>query len=167
MKTKWKIVGVVGLVGIALLAWALAFAPAYGHGRFGRGGSHEMMWGGHDSLSSRLLRGLDLTEEQYAKVREIQEAHQPKFRELWSQMYTVRKEMIDTLFSSGEVAETDLQSHVKQLGTLREQLMQEGLMMALEVRAVLTPEQLAKAVELKDRMQKLHDEMRSLFHKDQ
>jgi Spy/CpxP family protein refolding chaperone len=52
---------------------------------------------------------------------------------------------------------------VQRLTQLREQLMQEGVKVALQVRAVLTPEQLAKASELKSRMKSLHTEMRNLF----
>jgi hypothetical protein len=41
--------------------------------------------------------------------------------------------------------------------------MQEGLKVALEVRGLLTPAQLAKAAEIKDRMRALRTEMQGLF----
>ena len=46
---------------------------------------------------------------------------------------------------------------------LREQLAQEGLKVGIEVRDVLTPEQLTKAAEIKDRIRALRTEMRGLF----
>jgi Spy/CpxP family protein refolding chaperone len=52
---------------------------------------------------------------------------------------------------------------MQRMAQLREQLAQEGLKVALEVRAVLTPEQLIKAGEIKDRMRALHSEMRGLL----
>ena len=57
----------------------------------------------------------------------------------------------------------DLTGQVQRAAQLREQLMQEGLKVALEVRALLTPDQLAKAAQLKDRVRALRAEMRSLF----
>lgn len=41
--------------------------------------------------------------------------------------------------------------------------MEQGLKTALAVRAVLTPEQLAKVNQLKDQLRKLRTEMRSLL----
>jgi Spy/CpxP family protein refolding chaperone len=52
---------------------------------------------------------------------------------------------------------------MQQMAQLRQQLMQAGLKVALEMRGVLTPQQLAKAAEIKDRMRVLHTEMRELF----
>jgi len=40
---------------------------------------------------------------------------------------------------------------------------QENARVALEVRAILTPEQLARAAQVKDRMRQLHNEMRQLM----
>jgi hypothetical protein len=42
--------------------------------------------------------------------------------------------------------------------------MKDGLNVMLEVRKILTPEQLAKAAQIKERMQALHEEMRGLLH---
>jgi Spy/CpxP family protein refolding chaperone len=71
--------------------------------------------------------------------------------------------LTEKFFASGEVRAEDLTLQMQRVAQLREQLMQEGLKVALEVRGVLTPEQLAKAGEIKDRMKSLHSEMRSLF----
>jgi hypothetical protein len=71
--------------------------------------------------------------------------------------------MADKLFAPGDVRAEDLTSQIQRVAQLREQLMQEGLKVALEVRAVLTPQQLAKATELKERMRALHTEMRELL----
>ena len=43
--------------------------------------------------------------------------------------------------------------------------MEEGLTVMLEVRKVLTAEQLTKAAQRKERMHALHQEMRGLFFK--
>jgi Spy/CpxP family protein refolding chaperone len=61
------------------------------------------------------------------------------------------------------VQATDLTAQMQRMAQLREQLTEEGLKVALEMRRLLTPEQLAKAAEIKDRMRALHAEMRGLF----
>jgi len=63
----------------------------------------------------------------------------------------------------GDVQADALAAQMQQMAQLRQQLMQAGLKVALEMRGVLTPQQLAKAAEIKDRMRVLHTEMRELF----
>jgi Spy/CpxP family protein refolding chaperone len=110
-----------------------------------------------------VLKGVDLTDEQEKRVHEIMEAHHATFRTLFSELQAAHKDMADKLFAPGEVRAEDLTTEMQRVAQLREQLMREGLKVALEVRGVLTPDQLAKAAELKERMRALHTEMRGLF----
>ena len=57
----------------------------------------------------------------------------------------------------------DLTPLVQQISQLREQLTQEGLRVVLDIRGVLTPEQLAKVEQIRKRMGELRAEMRSLL----
>src|SRR3990172_4509968 len=59
------------------------------------------------------------------------------------------------------------QALVQQIGQLRVQLTQEALQVALEIRAVLTPEQLARAEQIRHKLKDLRSEMRSLLGRDQ
>jgi Spy/CpxP family protein refolding chaperone len=111
-----------------------------------------------------LLKGVDLTDAQEKQVHEIMAAHRATFRTLFSELQTAHKDMADRLFTAGNVRVEDLTTPMQRVAQLREQLMQEGLKVALEVRGVLTPEQLAKAAQIKDRMRELHTEMRQLFN---
>jgi Spy/CpxP family protein refolding chaperone len=111
-----------------------------------------------------LLKGVDLTEAQEKQVHEIMAAHRATFRTLFSELQTAHKDMADRLFTAGDVRAEDLTAQMQRVAQLREQLMQEGLKVALEVRGVLTPAQLAKAAQIKDRMRELHTEMRQLFN---
>jgi Spy/CpxP family protein refolding chaperone len=110
-----------------------------------------------------VLKGVDLTEEQEQRVREIMAAHRATFRTLFSELQGAHKDLADRLFAPGEVQTADLTAPMQRVAELRERLMQEGLKVALEVRALLTPDQLAKAAELKDRVRALRTEMRGLF----
>jgi Spy/CpxP family protein refolding chaperone len=110
-----------------------------------------------------VLKGIDLTDAQEKQVHAIMQAHRATFGALFGELRTAQEEMADKLFVPGEVRPEDLTGQLQRVAQLREQLMQEGLQVALEVRGVLTPEQLAKAAELKERVRALHTEMRGLF----
>ena len=89
------------------------------------------------------------------------------FREIAGQLREAHKELADKIFAPETVQEADLAPQVQRVAQLRQQLMQAGLKVALEVRGVLTPEQLAQASQLKDRMRSLRTEMRGLFGESQ
>jgi len=110
-----------------------------------------------------LLKGANLTPDQDAQVHQIMAAHHPAFRTLFSQLRSAHEELADKLYGPGEVDAAELNTHIDKVSQLREQLLREGLKLALEVRAVLTPEQRARAAEVKDRMRALRGEMRGLL----
>jgi Spy/CpxP family protein refolding chaperone len=150
-------------VGIVVLGvWA---ATVYGQPRQGMGamGPGRMMEDGPGMLLPLVLKGIDLTEEQEKQVNEIIAAHRATFRTLFGELQAAHRDMADRLFAPGSVQAEDLTPQVQQVAKLREQLMQEGLKVTLEMRGLLTPAHLAKAAEIKDRMRALHTEMRGLF----
>jgi Spy/CpxP family protein refolding chaperone len=155
----------------SLLAWAgivalsLWAATVYAHPRSGMGpmGPGHMAGDAPGMMLPLVLKGVDLTDEQEKQVHEIMAAHRATFRTLFSELQAAHKDMADKLFAPGEVRAEDLTTQMQRVAQLREQLMQEGLKVALEVRRILTPQQLAKAAELKERMDALHTEMRGLF----
>jgi Spy/CpxP family protein refolding chaperone len=149
MKAKWKV------IGIGLVATSLMSATVYGRPGFRRGG--------HGMIPHRVLKALDLTAEQQDKVNEIKTAHRQRFRELFSQLRTVRREMAGKLFSPGDVTAESMANQVQEVTNLRGQITQEGLTVALKVRALLTSEQLARSAEISERMRELRAEMRSLY----
>ena len=71
--------------------------------------------------------------------------------------------MTDRLFSTGALQAGDFDADVKAVTGLREQLMREGLAVALELRQVLTADQLAKASAVSQRLKELQSEMRALL----
>lgn len=153
------------LASIGIVALGLWTATVYGNPRHGMGpmGPGHMMGDGPGMMLPMVLKGLDLTDAQEKQVRTIMQAHRATLRTLFSELKAAHEEMVDKLLTPGEVRAEDLTSQSQRVAQLREQLMQEGLKVALEVRGVLTPEQLTKAAEIKDRMRSLHTEMRDLF----
>jgi len=167
MKKKWSLV-TVGLVAVSLCA-----ATVYGQHRFGgmgwkgrkgmMGDGPGMMGDGPGMMLPLLLRGADLTPEQKTQVQKIMANNRDEFHTLFNQVRAAQKDLVDQLFASKAVTVDKLAPQVQQVTQLRGQLLQEGLKTALEVRGVLTPEQLAKAAQRKARLQALHAEMRSLL----
>jgi Spy/CpxP family protein refolding chaperone len=153
------------LAWIGVVALSLWVATAYGQPHHGAGpmGAGPMMGDGPGMMLPLVLKGVDLTNAQEKQVHSIMQAHRATLRTLFGELKAAHEGVVDKLFAPGDVHTDDLTNQVQRMAQLREQLMQEGLKVALEVRGVLTPEQLAKASNLKDRMRSLHTEMRELF----
>lgn len=157
------------LVVLGLLTVSLLCAPVYGQPPFeiafmGPGGPGVSLGDGPGMMLPLLLKGVDLTTEQQVRVKEIMLTQRKTLHALFQQLHAAHEEMADKLFAPGEVTAEDLAPQVQRMTQLREQLMRNGLTVMLEVRKVLTPEQLAKAAQLKEKMQALHNEMRGLLH---
>lgn len=145
----------VGLV--ALLAWAAPARAQESHFMPRRPGGDAGM------LLPLMLRSAELTPEQQAKVREVIAAHRATTRAIVQQLHQAQADLADKLFAPGALQEADLAAQLQQIGQLRAQLLQASARVALEVRTLLTPEQLAKAAQVKDRMRTLESEMRQLL----
>jgi Spy/CpxP family protein refolding chaperone len=113
-----------------------------------------------------LLKKLDLTSEQQTQVQQLRETHRPTFEALIGELRTLRAQIGDKFFTPGAVQSGDFSAQLERAAELRQQLAKEGLTIALEIRTVLTPEQLAKADELRKKFQELRQEMREMHGDD-
>jgi Spy/CpxP family protein refolding chaperone len=150
------------LAALVLAAVLLAGAlPGFAQTRHERGGGGWSRDGG--MALPLLIRAANLTPEQDVKVRAILANHRAVTRNTVEQLRRAQDELADKLLTAGSVQSADLQPLLKQIASLREQLLQDSAQIALEVRAVLTPEQLAKAGQVRARMQQLHSELQQLY----
>src|SRR5215471_1635547 len=140
----WKILGLGLLVAIFWSATGFSF-PHEGMAGAGPGGPH--LW--------RLLRALNLTDTQKSQVRDVFAAHRSNIQALHGQMRTSQQQLADLLMSPNPIDPNTLQATVQQLAGQRDQLMQEHLTLAQEIRNVLTPDQLAQATQLKEQLRSL------------
>jgi hypothetical protein len=145
---------VMGLVIVSLWTMAGRTQPAWGF---------EESRAGHSGMLLRLLYKVGLTEAQKAQLQGILVAHRPTLHALRSQLQTIQEETADKLLGPEQVQEADLQPLALEANRLREQLAQEWRGVMLEVRAILTPAQLAQAAQLKDQLGALRHEMQSLL----
>ncbi len=150
----------LGLVVVSVASTLVGAEPRFGMSMTEPGGAIE---DGPGMLLPLLLRGVGLTADQKAQVRAIMDTHRAIFPELFKQLRDAHKALAMQLLEAGEVKAEDLVPQLQHINQLRAQLLREGTQVMLEVRQVLKPEQLAKAAQLKARMQALYDEMHSLM----
>ena len=152
-----KKLSMVVLMLVALSRWA---APVMAQGHF-RG--HHMMGDGPGMMLPLVLEKLNLTDEQKTQVQGIREAHGQTMQTLFQQLNTVRQGLADKFHASGDLTTADFTSQTQQMSQLRDQIMNEGLKADLEIRGVLTPDQLTQAAQIKDQLQTMQAQMHSFF----
>ena len=148
---------VLSVFAVALAVSSLAFAEP-GEGR--RGGPGH---GGGFAMSPFPLRSLGLSTDQWTQVRQIMAKHRSQFQTLSRQLRDARKQLNDRLVTPGALAAADVDPLVQQINQLRGQLGQEALQVALDIRGVLTPEQIAKAAEVHRRLADLRSQTQQLL----
>ncbi len=158
MKSRWGVV-LVGVLAVGLWTAAASGVEPAGMGGYGMDSGH----GGFGMMLPLFVKGAGLTEAQQAQVKQIVANHRPQFQGLVSQLRAAHTQLADKLYAPGPVKAEDLAPLTQQITQLRGQLAQEGLQVALEVRGVLTPEQLAKAGQTRKRFNELRAEMRGLL----
>jgi Spy/CpxP family protein refolding chaperone len=141
---------------LALVIAAGTGAMAYGMP--GGGGGHGGFLGG-----PRLLHALNLTTEQKQQVQAIFEAHRPTFKQLAANERTTREAIADAMFGTNPVTQPALDALVQQEGQARTALMSERLAVAIQVRGVLTPDQIQKASTIHAGMKQLRTQMHALL----
>ncbi len=123
-----------------------------------------MMHGDSPAIMLRMvLKQANLTSEQQDQVRKIMEADHQSLRALFTQLQAANNQVAEKLFAPGAVQAADLVPLVQKVTQLRQQLMEQGVKTALAIRAVLTPQQLAKVAQVQARLEQLQAEMRSIL----
>jgi Spy/CpxP family protein refolding chaperone len=145
------------LILVTLLPWS---APVLAQGRFG---GHFMMGDGPGMMSPLVLKKLNLTDDQKTQARIIMEAHRQTLQTLFQQSETAREAMADQFYAAGDLTTADFTSQTQQINQWQAQIMAEGLKTSLAIRAILTPEQLTQAAQIKDQIRAMHAQMHRLF----
>jgi periplasmic protein CpxP/Spy len=147
------------IAGAALLvaSAALAFGP---HGGGGFGGRPGM--GDGPLLPLRVMASV-MNADQRQQLRDIMRTNGPKMHAIAEQLRKAHEALADRFFAPGSLAAGDLATQLQQIATLRDQLVQNALATALQVRGLLSTDQLAQAASKKDQLRSLHDQMESLI----
>ncbi len=135
---KWLVVAVILAVGGGFVA-----QRALAHGRYGHGyAQHD---GKHIGKRLQHMReALELSDAQVATARTMLLEARKQAIPLRAELRVARLELRE-IFSQESVDKAALESRVRRIGELRQQLFRHRVNTRLELRALLTPEQQAKA----------------------
>jgi Spy/CpxP family protein refolding chaperone len=86
-------------------------------------------------------------------------------RDTLNALHAAHEALADTLLSAGTVTDADIAPEVAKIAALHQQLLEHGTKVMLQIRAIATPDQLAKAADTKAKLDQLHDQIRTLLGK--
>jgi Spy/CpxP family protein refolding chaperone len=141
----------------ALCVAAVPFAALAAPG--GHGGHH----GGHGGRGEMgFLQGVTLTAEQKTQIHTIVQASRTTAKPLAEQLRADRKQISDLLASTAAVTAAQLTPIQTQAAQIREQLDSQRMATALQIRALLTPAQLAQSAQTHQQLASLHQQERAV-----
>ncbi len=138
---------ILGIIAVAVLAGGAIFVIAQKAGHVGGPGFGPGR-GGH--MLGMALRGLDLTDDQQAKVKEIMEASKTNVEPLMHQMRDNHKS-IEALTANGAFDQAKVEAAATEQGNIMAKMIVEREKAKAQVFALLTDDQKAKAAEMKSK----------------
>ena len=149
---------------IALIVGAALLGAAPHAEAFGDRGGHGFMRGpgGPGGPPFRLLIA-QMTPAQRIQVRQVLRADRAEMRQIVKALHEAHEALADRSLAAGNVTAADLAPQTQRVVALHQQLVDHGVQVMLKVRAIATPEQLAKAATTKQKLDALRDEMRALI----
>lgn len=142
----------VAILSIVLVAMGAIFIFAQ-KGENGEGKKHFGKRGNHRGGGGAgfFLRGLDLTDEQKAQVKQIMEASKEKNKTLHESV-KANHQKLEEISANGNFDEAQVTAIANQQGALHAQMIVEKERVKSQVYAILTDEQKAKAAQMKEQM---------------
>jgi Spy/CpxP family protein refolding chaperone len=152
------------LLGLTLLG---ATTPAMAFGPHGGGPGFMSGRGGPEGPGKPLrLLVSQLSPDQRRQVRQIFVADRATMRDTLKAMHDAHEALADKMLAAGTVTEADIAPQVAKIAELHQQLLDHGTKVMLQIRAIATPDQLAKAASTKQKLDDLHQQIRTLLGED-
>lgn len=136
---------IIGIIAVAVIATGAIFVLA--QKRTHAGGGHGFGHGRGDRIGMA-LRGLDLTDEQKAKVKEVIETNRTSFEPTIKAMKENRAKLHD-LSKDGTFDQAQVEALAKEQGDLVAQSIVQKEGVKAQIFATLTDEQKVKAAEMR------------------
>ncbi len=105
-----------------------------------------------------MFRGVALSDAQKDQIKQIEQSGWTQAKSSFQQMRSVHEQLMARLLAPGNVSEADLAPLVQQEQALRTQLDELRLNNALQMRQVLTPQQLAQAAAKHQQLESLREQ---------
>lgn len=125
--------------------------------------AQPMMGGGHHWEAMEILHSLKLTDAQKQQVHKIMHESWQQSHQLFEQLRSVHEQIASQIFSTGSVTQDQFTPLLQQQAQLEQQLAAQHIQLALQIRAVLTPEQLAQASTLHSKLEALHQQEHAIM----
>ncbi len=109
------------------------------------------------------LRAANLTADQKKQVHDIVDASMTSSKSQMEQMHSIRDQIADKLLSSGTVSASDLAPLLAQQSTLQQQLDSQMVATAIQIRGVLTSDQLSKVAAAHEKLKQIHSQIDAIL----
>ena len=110
------------------------------------------------------LQAAHLTADQQNKVDQIMASNRSQIAPLIQQLQSIHEEIANELLAPGPVAASDLAPLENQAANLDAQIQQQALNAAVQVRAILTPDQVTRMAQFHQKMAALQTQMGNLMN---
>lgn len=147
------------------LKQALIAAVSVGGLMIGAAGAQPMEGGWHHGGEGiEILHNLNLSDAQKQQAETIEHAAWAQARPIMGQMHAIHDQLAAAILQPGTVTAADLAPMVQKEELLKTQLDQQHLNTVLQIRALLTPEQVAQAATMHQKLAALHAQEHQLLH---
>jgi Spy/CpxP family protein refolding chaperone len=138
----------------AALGLSLIAGPASAQD-MGRHGDHSPFF--------MLLSAANLSAEQKSQVQQILQSDRSQSRSLYQQYEAIHQQISARLVGTGNVSASQLTPLVQQAAQIRESIDENRMQTALQIRGILTPEQLSKLASVEQQLQAMHTQLHNLM----
>ncbi len=140
----------------------LAALPAAAHG-FGPGPGPVSISSGGPISMIMLLHNANLTAEQQQQIHTIMHNNHQQMQSLFQQLQSIDQQVSALLLGSNNVTQSDFTALEQQKSQIQQQIDQNMINTALQIRALLTPTQLSAAAATSAKLQSLHQQIEQLM----
>ena len=109
------------------------------------------------------LRAAALTPAQQKQIHDIMEASRTTSDPQTQQLHSIRDQIADKLLSSGSVSAPDLAPLLAQQTAIQQQLDNQMISTAIQIRGVLTPDQLSRVASVNEKLKAIHTQIDSIL----
>jgi Spy/CpxP family protein refolding chaperone len=158
-KSRFSILIATAIIGSCLLA-------GVARAQEGMGPPPPGMMGGPPPVPPPLmmaLRTANPTDDQKKQIHDILESSRKNTASQMEQMRSIRDQIADKLLSSGPVSASDLTPLLAQQSTLQQQLDTQMIATAIQIRGVLTADQLTKMAAAHEKLKQIHSQIDAIL----
>ena len=166
-KSKFSILIATAMVGSSLFTHAARAQMGMGPPPGGMmGGPLGGMMSGPPSVPPPLMMALRAAApnfDQQKQINDIMDSSRKSSAPLMDQMHSIREQIADKLLSSGSVSAADMAPLLTQQEQIQQKLDAQMVSTAIQIRGVLTSDQLSRVSATNDKLKQIHSQIESIL----